>query len=479
MSIRTKGSLAGWDQMLVLDLTLMNQIHNFWWPKEHGRKGIIWTYNNKNNDVQITGQQKEPGTFLRVDRINDSCFWYAVKLTSGTVQKGNQKVPIKEWHIQFPVNLENYQLPNSDYNDPEGLIHWGASIKFVRPRDSWDKRMPKFEAGQTQSPSESEVTQRLGLNSLNIAFWFWPTYDHSPENAGGLGVILRLVPSDKVSQERYHFGPTSFDLQLIYDNGGGLHIPAMVQNRKGPGTWPALDGDSLKENSGKLGISADLFWNQWFLKNYSYFVFDTQIWPVVPDSYRIGYNPNHPYVENKSFVDHYYEFIPNEMHHNGINESDKTVWTSGTSSADLPGGDRYISQRTWVDFGDIPEEGISLQGQINARLDDSGNWQVWYWGASFQVKEMRTNDGSVDVEIGQIGWLGFNNNSSPDWARRLYSTMGDTVTRTIKAKLGDLVGLKNAHQFWVPGYANFIAQDPKFLNTRDLVVDMFMNGVPK
>jgi hypothetical protein len=135
-----------------------------------------------------------------------------------------------------------------------------------------------------------------------------------------------------------------------------------------------------------------------------------------------------------------------------------------------------LGQTAWVDFGYRSEDGINLGGEINAKLDDSGNWQVWWWAASFQVKEMRTNDGSVDIEIGQIGWVGFNNNSSPDWARKLYSAMGDTVTRTIKSKLGDLIGLKNAHQFWVPGYENFIAQDPRFLDTRDLVIDMTMNG---
>jgi hypothetical protein len=217
---------------------------------------------------------------------------------------------------------------------------------------------------------------------------------------------------------------------------------------------------ALKDYAGKLCISKEEFWDGWFLKKYRQVAYDTQIWPIIPDQYNIGYNPDHPDID-----DSYYNFSRDS-------EGGSYVWNTWLPEDSPSYGDHYVDQDLSVQFvnGDI-----MLGGFIGVRLEDGGKSYSWVWDAYFWVKEMHTDDGGLQVKVGPVTWNRQPENDMPDWTKRIYAAMDNTVTATVTSQMDKLVGLGNIHRFFVPGYDNFIAQDPTF-STSDLFVDLYMNG---
>ncbi|RHZ50604.1 uncharacterized protein CDV56_105922 [Aspergillus thermomutatus] len=454
---------AGWNQVFTSNLTLLNQIHKTIWKVEHGRKGIQWS---SNAVTKITGVQKEAGTFSA--GFPKDYLWYTVTLREGTFGD----VKIDEWHVQFPVYFAKYQLSDEEVaahaailEDGEltDLISWGLTIKLAPAYLESDWNCPTFDPTATQPPSPSEIEHQKGWAKGQVAFdlarWFWPSTDHTPRDAGPLGLILKLVPDHKVSDERYRFGPTGFDCQIDPENGL-LLLQIMTQNRPLPSTTPTLSSrPALKDYAGKLCVSKEEFWDGWFLQKYRQVAYDTQIWPIIPDQWDIGYNPDHPDIDSE-----YYNFT-------------RDVFGSYQWETALPEGlpsyeEHYVDQNLTVQF---VKGNIRLGAFIGVRLEDGGKSYSWVWDAYFWVTEMDTDDGGLQVKIGPVMWARHPENDTPDWCKKIYAAMDNVVTSTVTSQMAKLAGLSNLHRFFVPGYDNFKAQDPEF-STADLYVDLFMNG---
>jgi hypothetical protein len=217
---------------------------------------------------------------------------------------------------------------------------------------------------------------------------------------------------------------------------------------------------ALKDYAGKLCISKEEFWDGWFLEKYRQVAYDTQIWPIIPDKYNIGYNPDHPEIE-----DTYYDFSRDS-------QFGSYLWETSLPE-DLPSyAEHYVQQNLSVQFVD---GNIRLGALIAVRLEDGGKSYSWLWDAYFWVKEMDTDDGGLQVKVGPVIWDRRPENDMPDWCKRIYAAMDSAVTTAVTSQMAKLAGLANIHRFFVPGYDNFIAQDPEF-STSDLFVDLYMNG---
>lgn len=105
---------GGWDHLLILSPTLMNQVHKLVWNHKHKLRGVVWK-SSHGSDFSITGTQKSPGKLstgesdpvLRVDNV----MWYTVTLHDGEVQNGKAKVKFTEWTLRFLVSFGAQYLP--------------------------------------------------------------------------------------------------------------------------------------------------------------------------------------------------------------------------------------------------------------------------------------------------------------------------------------------------------------------------------
>ena len=85
----------------------------------------------------------------------------------------------------------------------------------------------------------------------------------------------------------------------------GVYVVTMDGTR---GPYQALKGEvfNLSGETAKLTIGYDRFWNDWFLKALRPVVKNVEVYPNWLDypgdnSYRIGYNPDHPNIDDKFY----------------------------------------------------------------------------------------------------------------------------------------------------------------------------------
>ncbi|KAF7585431.1 hypothetical protein BBP40_010955 [Aspergillus hancockii] len=462
MADSENSDFAGWNQVFNTNLTLLNQIHKVVWKLEHGRRGIEWS---THATVTFKGTQREAGKFS-ADWPNEY-LWYTFTLHDGTYRD----VKFDEWTVQFPVYFEKFQISDDELtaqledNELPDLIPWGLTIKIHPAYQEADPNCPRFDRFATQSPTPSSIEQQKGLNhgqvTFDLARWLNPNTKKTPDDAGPLGMILKLVPANKVSEERYHFGPTGFDCQIDPVNGI-VSLLIMTQNRPLPSTTPNMRGEPpLKDYAGKLCISKEEFWDGWFLKKFREVAYNTQIWPIIPNQYNIGYNPDHPDINSS-----YYDFTRDYW--------GAYTWTAVLPEDWCPGEEQYVNQNLSVSF---INDDVLLGATICVRLEVGEELYTFSWQAPLFVQEMHTDDGGLQVSTGPITWEFESGDYDEGWCKQIYAAMDNVVTSTVESQMARLVGLSNLHRFFVPGYDNFIAQDPKF-NTADLYVDLYSNGVP-
>jgi len=82
----------------------------------------------------------------------------------------------------------------------------------------------------------------------------------------------------------------------------------VVTDDLGGGRYDALKGEvfNLSGQTSKLTIGWDRFWNGWFLQAIRPVMKDLQVYPNAlsnrgDNSYRIGYNPDHPDIDDKFY----------------------------------------------------------------------------------------------------------------------------------------------------------------------------------
>ncbi|KAL2824207.1 hypothetical protein BDW59DRAFT_162542 [Aspergillus cavernicola] len=121
MAVPENSDFQGRNQVFNSNMTLLNQIHQMIWKVDHGRRGIKWSCDVS---AKITGTQKEAGRFSA--GFPNDYLWYTVTLHDGTYNN----VKFDEWHVQFPVYFEKYQL--SDDEVAARLVGIGLELSQVR-----------------------------------------------------------------------------------------------------------------------------------------------------------------------------------------------------------------------------------------------------------------------------------------------------------------------------------------------------------
>lgn len=144
----------------------------------------------------------------------------------------------------------------------------------------------------SNDPDGNDRTQ-VYTNTTKLIYFIGPGYYMTPKT---------FVPLPTLQGEPSWVAPPGTPCYF------GVYVVTQ-DNTRGP--FSALKGEvfNLSGHTAKLTIGYDRFWNDWFLKALRPVVKKVEVYPNWLDypgdnSYRIGYNPDHPNVDDKFYDFH-------------------------------------------------------------------------------------------------------------------------------------------------------------------------------